>query len=487
MTTGRSAIKQPPAQPAGGLLPIRNSGPLLDHGLRDLRELALDVVAAGIRAANPAAAVDRLVHVHGSALAADGHHFDLTRLRSILILGAGKASAPIAAAMEARLGDRLAGGLVVSRREAAGPADEALQRVEIVEADHPVPSLASLAAGRRLMVAAAAAGPADLVITAFTGGSSALACLPPDGVSFAAKQRLHQLLLDSGAPIAEVNAVRKHVSALKGGRLAAAMNGATLLNLTLSDVPDGSADLLCDPVVQDTTDTSAAVSVLKRYRLWQDAGAEVRRHLSSALADSPVLDGQASITTVMLVSGRDVAAAMAARVRALGWEPVVLGSTFEGEAEVTGGLLGSFARESSLYGHPFRPGSVLIGAGGESTVRLHRAGTRSAGVGGPNQELALSFARAIARGPSAVAGAFVDSDGSDGGTDAAGGCVDSTTAPTADTGGVDLDEAVLAHDSRAALRQLGDLVITGSTGTNVSDLWAIAIGSGPPPGRGGRL
>jgi glycerate 2-kinase len=486
MTTGHAAIEQPPAQPADGLLPIRNGGPLLDHGLRDLRRLALDVVAAGIRAANPAAAVDRLVHVQGSALAADGHHFDLSSLRSVLILGAGKASAPIAATMEAKLGDRLAGGLVVSRRDAAGPADQARRRVEIAEADHPVPSLASLAAGRRLMLAAAAVRPGDLVITAFTGGSSALACLPPDGVSFAAKQRLHQLLLDSGAPIAEVNAVRKHVSALKGGRLAAAMNGATLLNLTLSDVPDDSADLLCDPVVQDTTDTAAAVTVLQRYHLWQDVGAEVRRHLGSTLADSPVLDGRASITTVLLVSGRDVAAAMAARVRALGWEPVLLGSTFEGEAEQTGGLLGAFARESSQHGHPFRPGSVLIGAGGESTVRLHRAGMGSAGVGGPNQELALSFARAIARRPSAVAGVFVDSDGSDGGTDAAGGCVDSTTAPTAATGGVNLDEAVLGHDSRAALRQLGDLVITGPTGTNVSDLWAIAIGAGPPPDPGGR-
>jgi len=482
MTTGPAAIKQPPAPPMGGLLPIRNSGPLLDHGLRDLRRLALDVVAAGIQAANPGAAVDRLVHVQGSALAAGGHHFDLSRLRSVLILGAGKASAPIAAAMEAKLGDRLAGGLVVSRRDAAGPCGQVLRRVEMVEADHPVPSPASLAAGRRLMLAAEAASPADLVITTFTGGSSALACLPPDGVSFAAKQRLHQLLLDSGAPIAEVNAVRKHVSALKGGRLAAAMNGATLLNLTVSDVPDGSADLLCDPVVQDTTDTSAAVAVLKRYHLWQDAGAEVRRHLSSALADSPTLDGQAGITTVLLLSGRDVAAAMAARVRALGWEPVVLGSTFEGEAEQAGGLLGAFARESSLYGHPFRPGSVLIGAGGETTVRLHRPRTRSAAAGGPNQELALSFARAIARGPSAVAGVFVDSDGSDGGTDAAGGCVDSTTAPAAATHGVDLDEALLRHDSRTALRELGELVITGPTGTNVSDLWAIAIGAGPPRG-----
>jgi glycerate-2-kinase len=482
MTTDRAAIKLPSVQPAGDLLPIRNTGPLLDHGLRDLRRVALDVVAAGIQAADPAAAVDRFVQVQGSELAADGHHFDLSRLRSVLILGAGKASAPIAAAMEVMLGDRLAGGLVVSRREAIGPAGEDLHRVEIVEADHPVPSLASLAAGRRLMSAAAAAGPNDLVITAFTGGSSALACLPPTGVSFAAKQRLHELLLDSGAPIAEVNAVRKHVSALKGGRLAAAMNGATLLNLTLSDVPHDSVDLLCDPVVQDTTDTAGAVAVLERYHLWQDVGPEVRHHLSSALAESPDLDGRASITNVLLVSGRDVAAAMAARVRALGWEPILLGSTFEGEAEQIGKLLGAFAWESSVYGQPFPPGSVLIGAGGEATVRLQQAGPRSVGVGGPNQELAISFARAIAHGPAAVAGVFVDSDGSDGGTDAAGGCVDSMTALTATTGGVDLDAAVLGHDSRAALRQLGDLVFTGPTGTNVSDLWAIAVGPSPSPG-----
>jgi glycerate-2-kinase len=469
---------QPPTQQVGGLLPIRNSGRLLDHGLTELRLLALDVVTSGIRAANPAAAVGRLVDVQGKTLIADGHHFDLSRVRSVVILGAGKASVPVAAAVEAKLGDRLAGGVVVCRRGARA-AGEAPRRVEVIEADHPVPSTASLTAGRRLMAAAAAVQPGDLVITAFTGGSSALASMPPDGVSFAAKQRLHRLLLDSGAPIADVNAVRKHASALKGGRLATVMNGATLLNLTISDVPGASADLLCDPVVQDTTDTAAAVAVLKRYHLWQDAGAEVRRHLGGPLAHSPVLDGRVDITTVVLVNGGDVVASMAARARELGWEPVVLGSTFEGEAEHVGGLLGAFARESSLHGSPFRPGSVLVGAGGESTVTLHRTGAGPAGLGGPNQELALSFARSIAREPAAVAGVFVDSDGSDGGTDAAGACVDSTTAATAGKSGVDLRSAMLGHDSQPALRQLGDLVITGPSGTNVSDLWAIAIAAGP--------
>jgi glycerate 2-kinase len=485
MTTGEARTEPPHAQPADGLLPIRNGGQLLGHGLTGLRRLTLDVVASGIRTADPAAAVDRLVHVQGNTLAADGHHFDLSRVRSVVVLGAGKASVPIAAALEAKLGDRLAGGVVV-RRRGPGPAGEALRRVEVVEADHPVPSMASLAAGRRLMAAAAAVRPGDLVITAFTGGSSALACVPPAGVSFAAKQRLHQLLLDSGAPIAEVNAVRKHTSALKGGRLATAMNGATLLNLTLSDVAGASADLLCDPVVQDTTDTPAAIAVLKHYHLWQDAGAEIRRHLSSPLARSPVLDGRADITTVVLMTGHDVVAGMAARVRALGWEPVVLGSTFEGEAEHVGGLLGAFVRESSRHGHPFRPGSVLVGAGGESTVTLHHTGAAPAGLGGPNQELALSFARVIAREPAEVAGVFVDSDGSDGGTDAAGACVDSATAAAADTCGVDLRAAVLGHDSHPALRRLGDLVITGPTGTNVSDLWAIAIGAGPQDGHEGQ-
>ena len=475
MTANQAQIDAGRPGPATDLLPVSNTRQLLDHGLPGLRKLALDIVASGIRAASPAAAVDRLVEVRGNVLHAGGHRFDLDAVRSVLVLGAGKASLSIVAALEAKLGDRIAGGLVACRRGAGGD----LRHVEVVEADHPVPSRASLAAGRRLLEAAAAVGPGDLVITAFTGGSSALACVPADGLSFKAKQRLHGLLLASGAPIAEVNAVRKHISALKGGRLAARMRGATLLNLTVSDVPGGFADLLCDPVVQDTTDVPDAIAVLKRYDLWEDAGPEIRRHLDSPLARSPVLDGRVSIATVVLVSGAEVVAEMAARAHALGCEPVVLGSTFEGEAVHLGGLLGVLAQESSLRGRPFRPGAVLVAAGGESTVTLPRRDARTR-LGGPNQELALGFARAIARERAAVAGVFVDSDGSDGGTEAAGGCADSLSAARATECGLDLHAAVMEHDSCTALRLLGDLVITGPTGTNVADLWAIAIGAAPP-------
>ena len=503
VTAGPAEFGEPRSSVAG-LHPIANSGPVLGAGLEDLRRVALDVTAAGIRAADPTAAVDRLVVIEDGMLKANGHPFSLHRPGSVVLLGAGKASVAIAAALEAKLGDRLSGGLIVRRRGERGR----LHRVEIMDADHPIPGQASLEAGRRLMEAAAKVRPGDLVITAFTGGSSALACLPPEGVPFAAKQRLHSLLLESGASIAEINTVRKHVSALKGGRLAATMPGSTLLNLTVSDAIGDAVDLLCDPVVQDSSDPPAALAVLRRYGIWQEVAPEIRDYLVSPPAVSPVLAGRVTATTVVLLNGSHVAAEMAVRARTLGWEPVILGSTLEGDAGQLGSMLGSLARESSINGQPFRPGSILIGAGGESTVALRLHAAQETGHGGPNQQLALVFARAIGGSPgggrnqegageatsgrsasavggppvAAVAGAFVDSDGSDGGTDAAGGCVDSTTVLRARASGVDLDAAINGYDAYPVLRDLGDLVITGPTGTNVSDLWTIAIGTCRPHG-----
>jgi len=168
-------------------------------------------------------------------------------------------------------------------------------------------------------------------------------------------------------------------------------------------------------------------------------------------------------------------------VRALGWRPVVLGSQIEGEAAGLGAFLGTLAAESSARGRPFTRGTVLLAAGGEATVTVRRAATAAIGHGGPNQELAVAFARAAARPGAAVAGAFVDSDGSDGGTEAAGGCVDSTTARYAEQIEVCLDDAIAEHDSASALSRLGDQITTGPTGTNVSDLWAIAIAAGETP------
>jgi glycerate 2-kinase len=476
--TGAMAVGMGDLARSPSLAAITNAPPLLDHGDKHIRRIVLEVVAAGLRAADPGGAARLAVRVDGTAMQLAGRSFDLDAFRSVVVLGAGKASLPIAMALEAILGERISGGLIVRRRG----TDGSLDRIELMDADHPEPTEASLAAGHRLAEIARRLGPGDLVITAFTGGSSSLVCLPPAGVSFEAKRQLNSLLLRSGASIAEINAVRKHVSALKGGRLAAGLRGATIVNLTVSDVVGDAVDLLCDPAVQDSTDPSAAVKVLHRYGLWPEVAPQVRAHLAKPQADSPSLEG-ADITTKVLVNGADVLDAMARRVRALGWQPVLLGSAIEGDAASLGGFLGALASQPAARGGPFRSGSVLIAAGGEATVAL-RGREPMLGRGGPSQEVALGFARAVGHAATAVAGAFVDSDGSDGGTDAAGGCVDALTAERAKAVGLDLNDAIARHDSGAALRLLGDLVITGPTGTNVSDLWAVAIGGDGGDGAG---
>jgi glycerate 2-kinase len=457
---------------------VGEAGPAstLDHGLTDLRRLALDVADAGLRAADPSAAVARLVSREGEALRVGDRTYDLAAFRSVVVLGAGKASMAIATALEAVLDDRITGGLVV--RRAGDPGT--LRRIEVMDSDHPLPSAASLEAGRRLREIALGCGSGDLVVTAFTGGSSALACLPPDGVSFAAKREVHGLLLDSGATIEEINAVRKHLSAIKGGRLAATMPGATLVNLTVSDVVGDALDLLCDTVVQDTSTPADARKVLVRHDLWDLVAPEVRDHLGSPAAASPHLAGR-DIASHVLVAGASVLTAMADRVRELGRTPVVLGASLEGEAVSLGGFLGTLARESAVHGTPFAPGSVLVAAGGEATVSIQRRPHAETGAGGPNQEVALGFALAIGS-TGRVAGVFLDSDGFDGGTYAAGGCVDSHTAPCADELGIDLDAALARHDARSALERLGDLVVTGPTGTNISDLVVVVLDDLPAPG-----
>jgi glycerate 2-kinase len=474
VTTGQADLEQLPAAPATAATPlIGNAAELLGHGLTTLREMVLDVASAGLRAADPGPAVTRLVRYDGRLLTAGGKNHDLDAARSVVVLGAGKASLAIAAALERLLGDRITRGLIVTRRG----SDRRLRRAEVIDADHPVPSAASFEAGRRLAEAADGLGPGDLLITAFTGGSSALACLPPDGVPFAAKQRLHELLLESGAPIAEINAVRKHVSAIKGGRLAARAAGASIVNLTVSDVVGDHLDLLCDPVVTDGSSVRAAIAVLRRRGLWAAVPDQVRQHLADGAAESPSLAGR-DITTVLLVNGGAVLAQMERRARRLGWQPVRLGSRLEGEAATLGALFGTLAAESSASGRPFRPGTVLMAAGSEATVTLSAApGSPQPGRGGPNQEMAVAFARSAGRGEGAVAAAFLDSDGSDGGTEAAGGCVDSSTAGRAAVLPVCLDDALARHDCATALASLGEVIRTGPTGTNVSDLWVIAVGT----------
>ncbi len=448
---------------------VGNREALLSHGAVELRAAVLDVVEAGLAACDPGDAVERLVARDGDVVTVDGVPYQAGGGR-VIVLGAGKATLSVAAALERTIGMRIDAGLIVVPHGSGAT----LSRIEVVEADHPLPSEASLAAAGRLLHTARGVRPDDLVLCCFTGGSSALASMPAHGVTLAEKRDLHRLLLRSGAGIAEVNAVRKHVSELKGGRLARAMGAGRIVNLTVSDVPGDALDAITDPTVGDTTTAADAIGVLQAHGLWEAVAGSVRRHLGSPAAESPSLAG-AAIQTVVLVHGETACTAMAARAADLGLRPIVLSTSLEGESREVGATLVNLGHESARTGRPFAAPCMLIGCGGETTVTIRNGAPF--GAGGPNQEAALGAALRL-RGEPAIAAAFLDTDGADGGSAAAGALVDGQTAVRAASAGIDLRAALHDHASGSVLRELDDLIVTGPTGTNVNDMFAIGVAEG---------
>jgi glycerate 2-kinase len=453
------------ALPRGPRIELLES--LADRGMREARRSALRIVSAGLAACDVYGATHRAVALEGDDLIVDGIRHRLDPGGRLLVIGAGKASLGIATALEEILGDRIDGGAIAVR---AGTERE-LERIEVIGADHPLPSAASEAAALRLLELAAGAGERDIVLACFTGGSSALASLPPEGVDGAEKRALHELLLASGIGIVEVNTVRKHVSAFKGGRLALAALPATVINLTVSDVAGDHLDAITDPSVPDTTRAADAIAVLRGHGLWGHVPESVRTHLESGNAESPDLRDTERIQTALLVTGTGACDAMAVAAAELGHVPVVVSTTLEGEARQIGKTLANLARHSAADGSPFATGTAMLGCGGESTVTLAPGG--AFGLGGPNQEAAL--AAALELDGAAVAAVFLDTDGSDGGTEHAGAIVDGATVERAAAAGLDLRAALLEHRSCAVLEGLEDALVTGPTGTNVNDLFAIVI------------
>jgi glycerate 2-kinase len=462
-----------PASPTEAALPapaIRNLEALAAQGETGLRRRALTVAQAGLAACDAGRIAAETVELTALGIAIGEQEVELSHRDRVVVVGAGKASLAIAAALERRLGERIDAGLIAIRHDQV-PAP--LTRIEVLAADHPLPSERSAEVAGRLLELVEPLGEGDLVIACFTGGSSALASLPPPGVSLAEKRELHELLLSSGMPIGAVNTVRKHLSLVKGGRLAAAAAPARIFNLTVSDVAGDVLDTITDPTVPDTTTAADARAVLEAYNLWRRMPGSVREHLQGPAAESPDLS-EARIATELLVTGHSACEAMMLEAAAAGDTAVRLSTSLEGEARELGRLLANLARTSAAEATPFGPPVLLVGCGGEASVRLAEGAEFSAG--GPNQDAALAAALELDGAPVAVV--TIDTDGSDGGTAAAGAVADGLTVARARELGLDLRHALLAHRSGEPLAALGDLVLTGSTGTNVNDLFVIAIGDG---------
>lgn len=381
-----------------------------------------------------------------------------------IVIGAGKGSAQMAAAFE-KVWDGPIEGLVVTRYGYGATC----QRIEIVEAAHPVPDSAGLEASRRLLEKVQGLTADDLVVALISGGGSALLPAPAEGLTLADEIAVNEALLASGAPIAAMNTVRKHVSTIKGGRLAAAAYPAKVVSLVVSDIPgDNPALVASGPTVPDSGNRQEALASIAAYGM--KLPASVMAHINSPAADAPrVDDPRFSRNEVHLIASAGVSLeATAAEARRHGIEAVILSDCIEGEAREVGGVHAAIAREVATRNRPFTK-PVLILSGGETTVTV-----RAKGKGGRNTEFLLAFAIGIS-GIEGVHALAADTDGIDGSEDNAGAFADGSTVSRMRAVGVDAKAMLAGNNAWTAFNAVGDLFVPGPTGTNVNDLRAILI------------
>ncbi len=442
-----------------------------------LRRAAARILDRAVTAVNPYTATARAVKRTDGALQVGDRTYPLPPGARVVVVGAGKASAPMARAIEEILGDRLTAGLVTVKIGYTAP----LQRIALREAGHPLPDAAGLAAAEEMLTLLSGLGPRDLVICLISGGGSALLPLPRPGLTLADTGRTTDLLLRSGATITEMNTVRKHLSQIAGGQLARAAAPARLVTLIVSDIVGSPVDAIASgPTVPDPTTFADALGVLERYRLTGRVRPAVldalRQGRAGALPETPKPGDPVFQEAQVTVVADNAAAARAALAEAgrLGFHPLLLSTYMEGEAREVGRALGGIARQVTATSEPVaRPACIV--AGGETTVTV-----TGDGRGGRNQELALSAAQALEGLPDVLLVSFA-TDGTDGPTDAAGAVADGKTLERARGKGMDPARHLAVHDAYPCLDAIGDLIRTGPTNTNVNDLMLILCGQGPPP------
>jgi len=381
-----------------------------------------------------------------------------------IVVGAGKAAAKMARAVEDHWPGPLM-GLVVTRYGHGVPCD----RIEVVEAAHPVPDAAGQRAAARILEMVQGLSADDLVLCLISGGGSALLALPAPGLSLDDKRAVNRALLKCGANIGEMNCVRKHLSAIKGGRLAAAAAPARLVSLLISDVPgDDPAVIASGPTVPDPTSFADALAVLRKYGIDEPPAVIARFEAAKDETPKPGDSRLTRVETKIIARPQDALEAAAAVARRAGITPVILGDSIEGEAREVALVHAGIARQVRRRGQPARAPAVLI-SGGETTVTV-----RGQGRGGRNAEFLLALAVALNGEPGihAVAG---DTDGIDGTEDNAGALLDPTSIARAAARGIDARRALANNDGYGFFATLGDLIVTGPTRTNVNDFRAILI------------
>jgi glycerate 2-kinase len=437
-----------------------------------MRQHAMEIFQAALGAVDPVEAILRYLKPAGNGFQIGEHRFDYQDYDRILVVGAGKAGAPMAKALEDLLGDRIAEGVIVVKEGHGLP----LKHVRIHEASHPVPDERGIRGAEEILALADGAGERDLVLCVISGGGSALLVAPAEGVTLADKQEVTRLLLACGADIHDINTVRKHLSRAKGGGLARFAYPATVVSLILSDVVGDDLNVIASgPAVPDTSTFGDTRKSFSKYDIWhklpQSVQTRIQQGLAGDIEDTPKAGDDVFRRCYSELVGTNIQALIAARKEAQrkGYQAIILSSTVEGEAREVVKMFTAFAKEVRNSANPIAAPACIL-CGGETTVTI-----QGNGKGGRNQEFALASAMII-EGMENIVVLSGGTDGTDGPTDAAGAIADGRTIARARARNLNPLDFLQRNDSYHFFQPLDDLIITGPTRTNVSDVYMVLVG-----------
>ncbi len=439
--------------------------------LLDLRTDAVSIFQAGVKAADPASAIQRALKLKKHRLEILESSYDLSLYDGVYVVGGGKAAGKMAQAIEAIFGHRVKAGVVNVKY---GHSVD-LGVIRINEGGHPLPDQPGMRGTREMMDLLTETGEKDLVVCLLSGGASALMPYPAEGLSLRDKRETTQLLLECGAPIHEINAVRKHLSQIKGGRLAQMAYPSTLISLILSDVVGDDPDVIASgPTVPDRSTFMDCLRILQRYGIHHKTPLGVRTFLEKGaqgkIKETPKAHDPIFLGAQNVIVGNNRLAIEAAKQKAdeLGYRSLILSSFMDGETREVAKVHAAIAKEILSTGHPVQKPACIV-SGGETTVFI-----RGRGLGGRNQEFVLAAAIAI-DGLREVVTLSGGTDGTDGPTNAAGAIADGATVTRAKEIGLDAERYLLENDSYNLFHHLGDLLVTGPTFTNVMDLRLVLV------------
>lgn len=443
------------------------------------REQALTILGTALAAVDPGAAVRNTLQYdkNSGRLEVAGQSYDLNQYENLYVVGAGKAGWPMAKAIAEIFGDKLKAGAVTVKYGHGPMPGEARGKIELTEADHPVPDAAGVSGAEKIVNLLKPLAEKDLVLAVISGGGSALLELPVEGVTLTDMQALTSALLRCGATINQLNTVRKHLSQVKGGQLARWASPAPVIGLILSDVVGSPLDVIgSGPTVPDTSSFGDAWAILESFGLTENSQlpSAILAHLKAGRAGqipetpkpgNPLFD---KVQNVVVADNRIAAEAAAGKARELGFNPLLLSTYVEGEAREVAKVYAALAKEVLTFNSPVaRPACLLLG--GETTVTV-----RGSGLGGRNQEMALALALTL-EGLDAILAIPLATDGSDGPTDAAGAIAEGDTLSRARSLGLDATDFLHRNDAYHFFERTGDLLRTGPTQTNVNDLTLLLI------------